>query len=78
MRILILLGQKLVLQILHIFPERGNVRAEDNLIVYRQGLEDGLARERVRGADVHLGHLAQEGHKREDQHRWGGGEVACY
>ena len=42
MGILILLGQKLVLQILHIFPERGNVRAEDNLIVYRQGLEDGL------------------------------------
>jgi hypothetical protein len=42
MRIRILRGQKLVFQILHMLPERGNVRAEDNLIVNRQGLEDGL------------------------------------
>jgi len=42
MGILILLGQKLVFHFLHIFSERCNVRAEDNLIVDRQGLEDGL------------------------------------
>ena len=42
MRVRILRGQKLMLKILHMLTERGNVRPKDNLIVDRQGLEDGL------------------------------------
>ena len=42
MRVRILRGQHLMLKILDMLPERGNVRSEDNLIVDRQRLEDGL------------------------------------
>ena len=42
MRVRILRGQQLMFEIFHMLPERGNVRSEDNLIVDRQRLEDGL------------------------------------
>lgn len=42
MRVRILRGQHLMLKILDMLPERGNVRSKDYLIVDRQGLEDGL------------------------------------
>lgn len=42
MRVRILRDQQLMFEILHMLPERGNVRSEDNLIVDRQGLDDGL------------------------------------
>jgi len=42
MRVRILRRELHMFQTLHTLPERGNVRSEDNLIMDRQGLEDGL------------------------------------